>query len=96
MWLIQAARLARKQAPTQGFRMPSLEKLATTTGRSLGLAAWTASAGFVSGLVLNAVNRRQGLLESVPWDDPVVLRMAAARRLARGRCGGLPVDRPQA
>jgi hypothetical protein len=77
MWLIQAARLARKQAPTQGFRMPSLEKLTATTSRSLGLAAWTASAGFISGLVLNAVNRRQGLLETVPWDDPVVLRMAA-------------------
>jgi len=77
MWLIQAGRLARKQAPTQGFRMPSLEKLALTTGRTLAIAAWTATAGFISGLVLNAVNRRRGLLETVPWNDPVVLRMGA-------------------
>jgi len=77
MWLIQAGRLARKQAPARGFRMPSLEKLAATTGRTLAIAAWTAAAGFVSGLVLNAVNRQRGLLETVPWNDPVVLRMGA-------------------
>ena len=77
MWLIQAGRLARKQAPTQGFRMPSVEKLALTTDRALSIAAWTASAGFISGLVLNAVNRRRGLLEPVPWNAPVVLRMGA-------------------
>ena len=71
MWLIQAARLARKQAPTQGFRMPSLERLAQVTHRMLGIAAWTAVAGFVSGIVLNAVK----LPESVPWSDPVVWRM---------------------
>ena len=75
MWLIQAGRLARKQAPAQGFRMPSLEKLARFVGRSATTAAWTAAAGFASGLVLNAVNRQQGLLETVPWNDPVILRM---------------------
>ena len=41
------------------------------------IAAWTAAAGFLSGIVLNAVNRQRGLLETVPWTDPVVLRMAA-------------------
>jgi hypothetical protein len=75
MWLIQAGRLARKQAPAQGFRMPSLEKLSLTARRSGAIAAWTAAAGFISGLVLNAVNLRRGLLETVPWNDPVVLRM---------------------
>ena len=75
MWLIQAGRLARKQPPHRGFRMPSLEKLSQTTGRSLSIAALTALAGFVSGVVLNAVNRQRGLLETVPWTDPVVLRM---------------------
>ena len=75
MWLIQAGRLARKQAPAQGFRMPSLEKLARFTGRSATIAAWAAAAGFASGIVLNAVNRQQGLLESIPWNDPVILRM---------------------
>ena len=71
MWLIQAGRLSRKQAPTLGFRMPSLERLAQVTHRMLGIAAWTAVAGFVSGIVLNAVK----LPESVPWNDPVVFRM---------------------
>jgi hypothetical protein len=77
MWLIQAARLARKRAPLAGFRMPSLERLAHVTARTPAIAAWTAAAGFVSGMVLNAVNRQRGLLETVPWTDPVVLRMAA-------------------
>ncbi len=77
MWLIQAGRLARKQAPLRGFRMPSLERLARVTARTPSIAAWAAIAGFVSGLVLNAVNRGRGLMETVPWTDPVVLRMAA-------------------
>ena len=76
LWLIQAGRLARKAPPLGGLRLPSLERLAHTTGRTLPVAAWTAAAGFVSGIVLNAVNRRRGLLETVPWNDPVVLRMA--------------------
>jgi hypothetical protein len=77
MWLIQAGRLARKQPPSPGFRMPSLERLAHVTARTPGIAAWSAAAGFVSGIVLNAVNHRSGLLETVPWTDPVVLRMGA-------------------
>ena len=77
MWLIQAERLAKKQAPARGLRMPSLEKLAGFTGRAARVAAWTATAGFASGLVLNAVNSRQGVLDTVPWTDPVVLRMGA-------------------
>jgi len=55
--------------------MPSLERLAHLSQRTLAVAAWTAAAGFISGIVLNAVNRRHGLLETVPWTDPVVLRM---------------------
>jgi ABC-type transport system involved in cytochrome c biogenesis permease subunit len=77
MWLIQAGRLARKQPPLAGFRMPSLERLAAVTARTPAIAAWTAAAGFVSGIVLNAVNRQRGLMETVPWTDPVVLRMGA-------------------
>lgn len=77
MWLFQAGRLARKEPPLRGFRLPSLERLAPVAGRCLSIAAWTASAGFLSGIVLNAVNRRRGLLETVPWTDPVVLRMGA-------------------
>jgi ABC-type transport system involved in cytochrome c biogenesis permease subunit len=77
MWLFQAGRLARKEPPLRGFRLPSLERLAHVAGRCLSIAAWTASAGFLSGIVLNAVNRQRGLLETVPWTDPVVLRMGA-------------------
>jgi len=76
-WLIQAGRLARKQPPLRGLRLPSLERLAHVTGRTLAIAAWTAAAGFLSGIMLNVVNRQRGLLETVPWNDPVVLRMAA-------------------
>jgi hypothetical protein len=57
--------------------MPSLERLANVTSRTIAVAAWTATAGFASGIVLNAVNRQRGLLETVPWTDPVVLRMGA-------------------
>ena len=75
MWLIQAGRLARKTTPVRGFRMPSLEKLAALCRRSMLVAATTGAAGFLSGIVLNAINQQQGLLETVPWTDPVVLRM---------------------
>ena len=75
MWLIQAGRLTRKRAAAPGLRLPSLEKLADTTRWTAPLAASTAAAGFVSGLVLNAVNQRHGLLETVPWSDPVILRL---------------------
>ncbi len=77
MWLIQAGRLARKQAPLQGFRMPSLEKMSLWASRMVVVAAWTGGSGFLSGIILNAVNRQRGLLEIVPWNDPVVLRMGA-------------------
>jgi len=75
MWLIQAGRLSRKTTPVRGFRMPSLEKLAALSSRSGLVAATTGSAGFLSGIVLNAITQQHGLLETVPWDDPVVLRM---------------------
>jgi hypothetical protein len=68
--------LRSAQPPLRSFRLPSLERLAHTTDRTLTIAAWTATAGFLSGIVLNAVNRQRGLLETVPWTDPVVLRMA--------------------
>lgn len=77
MWLIQADRLGKKEPPIRGFRMPSLEKLAQITSRTAIIAAWATGAGFASGLVLNAVNRQRGLLDTVPWTDPVVVRMGA-------------------
>ena len=98
MWLFQAGRLARKQAPKWGFRMPSLERLFETTRHAMTVAAWTAAAGFTSGIILNAVNKQRGLLETVPWTDPVVLRMgmlvswlivaAVIARVVKQRPGG--------
>jgi hypothetical protein len=41
------------------------------------IAAVSGSLGCLSGIVLNIVNQRHGLLGSVPWTDPVVLRMGA-------------------
>jgi hypothetical protein len=98
VWLFQAGRLARKQAPKRGFRMPSLERLFETTRHAMTVAAWTAAAGFTSGIILNAVNKQRGLLETVPWTDPVVLRMgmlvswlivaAVIARVVKQRPGG--------
>ena len=98
MWLFQAGRLARKQAPKRGFRMTSLERLFETTRHAMTVAAWTAAAGFTSGIILNAVNKQRGLLETVPWTDPVVLRMgmlvswlivaAVIARVVKQRPGG--------
>ena len=62
------------------------------------VAACTAAAGFTSGIILNAVNKQRGLLETVPWTDPVVLRMgmlvswlivaAVIARVVKQRPGG--------
>ena len=41
------------------------------------IAATSGSFGFLSGIILNVVNQQRGLIGSVPWTDPVVLRMGA-------------------
>jgi len=75
MWLLQAWRLTVKSSSAGGLRLPSLERLEHVTSRTPAIAAWAATAGFASGLILNAVNHRRGLMETVPWTDPVVMRM---------------------
>jgi len=100
LWLIQAGRLARKRPPLNSFRLPSLERLAQVTDRTLPIAASTAAAGFLSGIVLNAVNRQAGLLETVPWTDPVVLRMGGlvawlVAAAVAARMGGRRADGPR-
>jgi len=54
-----------------------LEKLSIWSSRMTVIAAVSGSLGCLSGIVLNIVNQRHGLLGSVPWTDPVVLRMGA-------------------
>jgi len=77
MWLLQAGRLSQRRAASPGWRLPSLEKLAGTLQWTFPAAASMAAAGFVSGSVLNAVNHRRGLLDTIPWSDPVILRLGA-------------------
>ena len=35
------------------------------------------ASNILSGIILNIVNQQRGLIGSVPWTDPVVLRMGA-------------------
>ena len=74
MYLLQARRLKRRQLPAGRLRLPSLEWLDGVNGRAIVLSAIFVAAGFVSGMVLNAVNHRQQL-DYVPWNDPIVWRL---------------------
>ena len=74
MYLLQARRLKRKQLPAARLRLPSLEWLDGVNGRAIVLSAIFVTAGFISGMVLNAVNHRQQL-DYVPWNDPIVWRL---------------------
>jgi len=74
MYLLQAHRLKRKQLPAQRLRLPSLEWLDRVNARAIVLSAVLIAAGFVAGVILNAVNHRQQL-DYVPWTDPIVWRL---------------------
>jgi ABC-type transport system involved in cytochrome c biogenesis permease subunit len=74
MYLLQSRRLKRKQLPTRRLRLPSLEWLDRVNGRAMVLSALLVTAGFASGMVLNAVSHRQQL-DYVPWSDPIVWRL---------------------
>ncbi len=75
MYLVQARRLKRKLPPTQGLRLPSLEWLARASGRALIVAAVMSGLGFLSGVILNAVNHASDR-EHFSWNDPIVWRSA--------------------
>ncbi len=70
MYLAQSRRLKLKLPPSQGFRLPSLERLAKVNSRSILLSALLVAVGFLAGLILNVVNR--GHSGEVPWSDPVI------------------------
>jgi ABC-type transport system involved in cytochrome c biogenesis permease subunit len=74
MYLLQANRLKRKQLPPTRLRLPSLEWLDGVNGRAIVLSAIFVAAGFISGMILNAVNHRQQI-DYVPWNDPIVWRL---------------------
>jgi ABC-type transport system involved in cytochrome c biogenesis permease subunit len=70
MYLLQARRLKHKQPPSEGFRLPSLERLAKINGRSIILSVLLVGIGFLAGMVLNVINRGQS--GELPWSDPVI------------------------
>jgi hypothetical protein len=72
MHLIQSSRLKHKRPPTLGFQLPSLELLERANSRATVLAALAFAGGFISGLVLNLVNRSEHPGESLPWNDPMI------------------------
>jgi hypothetical protein len=70
MYLVQARRLKHKLPPSEGFRMPSLERLAKINSRSIILSALLVGIGFLAGTILNITNRGQS--GELPWSDPVI------------------------
>ncbi|MDZ4818117.1 MAG: cytochrome c biogenesis protein CcsA [Planctomycetota bacterium] len=76
MYLLQSRRLKRKVLPSNGLKLPSLERLERINSRAIVLSALFVGLGFVSGIVLNAVSRGRGL-DSVPWTDPVIWRLGS-------------------
>ncbi len=74
MYLVQARRLKRKQPMVSRLKLPSLEWLDRINGRAIVVSAALVAAGFVSGIILNAVSRRQQL-DYLPWTDPIVWRL---------------------
>ncbi len=75
MYLLQSARLKRKLAPSQSFRLPSLEWLEQMNSTALGVAALLVGGGFVTGVLSQMA--RQGEGNKIPWTDPVVLSLGA-------------------
>jgi ABC-type transport system involved in cytochrome c biogenesis permease subunit len=70
MYLVQARRLKLKLPPAEGFRLPSLERLAKVNSRSIILSAMLVGVGFLAGTILNVISRDQSA--EVPWTDPVI------------------------
>ncbi|HWB09325.1 MAG TPA: cytochrome C assembly protein [Pirellulales bacterium] len=72
MHLMQSARLKSKRPATLGIQLPSLEWLERANSRATVVAALALAAGFVSGLLLNLVNRSARPGEALPWSDPMI------------------------
>lgn len=72
MHLVQSYRLKHKLLPAQGFQLPSLEWLEHANSRATVFSALMLGLGFISGVLLNLVNRERTDGESLAWDDPVV------------------------
>ncbi len=86
MYLVQAYRLKHKRLPAQGLRLPSLEWLDRVNSRAIVLSAVLVAAGFLSGIMLNAVNHRHR-----PTTFPGPIRSSGVRPAdaLAGRCRGV-------
>ena len=75
MYLVQSYRLKHKLLPSEGLRLPSLERLEKLNSRALLVSVVLIGIGFGAGLMLNAVkNRRDDA--AIPFSDPVVVMSA--------------------
>jgi ABC-type uncharacterized transport system permease subunit len=72
MHLMQSARLKSKLPAATGIQLPSLEWLERANSRATVVAALALGAGFVSGILLNLVNRSSHPGEALPWNDPMI------------------------
>lgn len=74
MYLQQSHRLKHKTSGG-GLQLPSLEWLGRVNSRALGAAALLVGGGFLTGILSRL--SLQGERGSLPWNDPVVLSLAA-------------------
>ena len=72
MYLGQARRLKHKLPPIRGLRLPNLEWLQRTNGRTLGVSVLMMGVGVISGMILNLI-KDQTQAARLPWYDPLVL-----------------------
>jgi hypothetical protein len=72
MNLVQSYRLKHKLPPIQGLQLPSLERLERVNARATVVSALLLVIGFLSGVMLNLVNRQRQTSDYLPWNDPVI------------------------
>lgn len=72
MYLGQVSRLRNRAAMSSPFRLPSLEWLSNAIRNALLVAVAMLGVGILSGIWLNALQRRTAQ-EHLPWHDPVVI-----------------------
>lgn len=72
MHLVQSYRLKHKLRPMQGLQLPSLEWLEHVNTRAIFISTVMLVIGFLSGVVLNLVHRREDAGDVLPWNDPVI------------------------
>ena len=71
MYLLQSYRLKRRLPSSESVRLPSLEWLGTLNARSIACSVLFVGVGFVSGLILNLLQRAEAA-QRLAWSDPTV------------------------